>query len=68
MFQVKEIPVEQADIFLEHIQTNSPEGVKIHIELVSLRFEWTFSVVSYDAVIYTLHKRLFLHRRNFHLA
>ncbi|EDO41214.1 predicted protein [Nematostella vectensis] len=33
MMQIKLLPVEQADIWLEYIQQNIPSGVNVHIEL-----------------------------------
>ncbi|XP_020892625.1 probable 28S ribosomal protein S10, mitochondrial [Exaiptasia diaphana] len=33
MMQIKEIPVEKADIWLQFVQSNLPEGVNLHIEL-----------------------------------
>ncbi|XP_031565772.1 28S ribosomal protein S10, mitochondrial-like [Actinia tenebrosa] len=33
MIQIKEIPVEKADIWLQFVQSNLPEGVNMHIEL-----------------------------------
>ncbi|KAK3734838.1 hypothetical protein QZH41_011758, partial [Actinostola sp. cb2023] len=32
MIQIKEIPVEKADIWLQFVQSNLPEGVNLHIE------------------------------------